>query len=60
MKGRISGLFSINNFFKCVSILPVCMSVQHVHAVPTEVTRVSDSLESELQMVLSHYVGAGN
>jgi hypothetical protein len=43
-----------------MDILPVCMTVHHVHAVPAEVTRVSDHLESELQMVLSHYVGVRN
>jgi hypothetical protein len=39
----------------------VCMSLAHMHAVPTKATRGRlIPLELELQMVVSHDVGVGN
>lgn len=48
-------------YFMCVVVLPVCISVYRVHAVPTEAKRGSYiSLELELQMVVGYHVGPGN
>lgn len=38
-------------------VLPACMSMHHVLAVPVEVRRV-DALELDLQKVVSHHVVA--
>lgn len=48
--------------FKCVGILPACMSVQHVRVrCPQRPERVSDSLKLKLQVVVSPncLVGSG-
>jgi hypothetical protein len=45
----------------CVHVLTACMSVDtYVPAVQEGGKRTSNPLELELQMVVSHYVGAGN
>ena len=41
-------------------VVSACVLMCPVHAVPTETHRVSDFLELELQMVVSHHVSAGN
>lgn len=42
-----------------MSVWPVYMSMYHMHAMPEEARR-EPTLRLELQMVLNHYVGAGN
>ena len=45
----------------CIGILPVSMSVSHVCTVPLgDQSQVLDSLELELQTVMSPHVCAGN
>lgn len=58
----------INSFVKLfllrlyvwMDVLPICMSLHHVHAVPKEAKRASETLELELQMVTRYHVRAGN
>lgn len=40
----------------CVDVLPTCMSVCHVYAVPMEVRSGDQTLEPKLQMVMSCHV----
>lgn len=42
----------------CMSVLPARMCAHQVHALGEY--KVSDLLELELWMILSHHVGAGN
>lgn len=44
----------------CMDILSACVSVHHVDADPLAKERESDVLALELQVVVSHSVGAGN
>ena len=45
-------------YFMCMSILPACMHVHHVHVCcPQGSEEGLDSLNMELQMALSHHVG---
>ena len=45
----------------CMDALPVCMSAYYFHALCLQVLEEgTGSLEPELQMVVSHHVGAGN
>ena len=43
-----------------VSVLPVCVCVHHISAVPTELEGWLDFLQLELQVVVGHHVGAEN
>ena len=47
-------------YFTCMSILPKCVSVHHVHATCGGQKRVSDSLELELGMPVGHHVSEGS
>jgi len=42
----------------CISVLPTCVS--HAPLMSSGHKRALDTLELELQMVVSHHVGAGN
>ena len=46
--------------FKFLSVLPECMSVHHVHAVPTEPEEDVRSQGTGVTVVVSHCVGAEN
>ena len=43
-----------------VFCMHMCMCTTQMPTAPKDQTRASDSLRLELQMVISHYVGAGN
>lgn len=45
----------------CLSVLPACLCVQQMCTVPLEgKERMTDQLETELQIVASCHVGTGN
>lgn len=45
----------------CMGILPACMSVDYMHAIPVEARRGRENtLELESQVIVSPSVGAGN
>lgn len=52
--------FFKNLLYFCESFACVCICVPHVPLVPRGQKRVSNALELEFQMVVSHHVGAGN
>lgn len=43
-----------------MDVLPICMSVKHMHTVPMVARRGSHPLELGLEMVVNHLVGTGN
>lgn len=49
-------------YFKCVSVLPTCAYVYNVHAWLSEEgkKKFSESLELELQLVVSCHMDSGN
>lgn len=51
-------VFNFN--FMCMSIFPVCISMNTCAWCPKRPKKVLDHLELELQMVLSRDVGSGN
>jgi hypothetical protein len=57
----LSVLFLRCIYFMCMCVLPACMSVHHIHARYYGIQkRVSDPLQLEPQVGVSHCVGAGN
>lgn len=53
---EVRGCFSLS-YFISMSVLPACMYVHHLCAVPLEAREGLDPLGLELQLVVSHHVG---